>query len=90
MAVTGIPAAEMVLLGPQDGVPGAERAYDWCAVTGILQGGRGGILLVHPLWWDTPVDEPIGHRGGLDLALKRAFFWRFPHVFMSHHLRVRL
>lgn len=24
------------------------------------------------------------------LALKRAFFWRFPHVFMSHHLRVRL
>ena len=23
-------------------------------------------------------------------ALKRAFFWRFPHVFMSHHLRVRL
>ncbi|SEG00936.1 hypothetical protein SAMN02982929_01250 [Saccharopolyspora kobensis] len=24
------------------------------------------------------------------LALKRAFFWRFPHVFMSHHLRLRL
>src|SRR5882724_3313407 len=24
------------------------------------------------------------------LALKRAFFWRLPHVFMSHHLRVRL
>ena len=24
------------------------------------------------------------------LAWKRAFFWRFPHVFMSHHLRVRL
>lgn len=24
------------------------------------------------------------------LALKRAFFWRFPQVFMSHHLRVRL
>lgn len=23
-------------------------------------------------------------------ALKRAFFWRLPHVFMSHHLRVRL
>ncbi len=24
------------------------------------------------------------------LALKRAFFSRFPHVFISHHLRVRL
>lgn len=24
------------------------------------------------------------------LARKRAFFWRLPHVFMSHHRRVRL
>jgi len=68
----------------------ATSAPSWPATqpwnSGVVEARQG----VRPTWTyrgDDHFTDPEFLRW---LALKRAFFWRFPQVFMSHHLRVRL